>query len=167
MALVAKPHPWSLSVEIVDNSGKPTTKRYELQSTDAATAATDSAAIMAALNAVSQGVIKSYTIGQSFVENALVLPASGVENENQALLSIRLASDPTKYARHAIPAADPAIFVATSGSGANQVDPGNAALNAYVELFTTTNEAYISDGELADVSLDFSGKRRHVASRNS
>lgn len=167
MALVAKPRPWSLTVEIVDNSGKGVTKRYELQSTDAATAATDSAAIMAALNSVSQGVIKQYFISQHFVENALVLPASGVENENQALLAIRLASDPTKYAKHAIPAADPAIFVATSGAGANVIDTGNASLNTYVELFTTTNEAYISDGELADVSLDFSGKRRHVASRNS
>lgn len=165
MALVARTHPFELRVELVDNSGKSTTKTYELQSADAATAATDSAAIIAALNAVTEAVIKSYSIAHMFVENALVLPASGVENENQALLNIRLASDPTKYATHAIPAADPGIFVAASGAGANVVDTGDAALNTYVALFTSTNEAYISDGELADGALDFSGKRRHVKSR--
>lgn len=167
MALVARTHPFELFVRVADNSGKTTSKTFELQSADAAAAATDSAAIIAALNAVTAGVVKSYSINHVFVENALVLPASGVENENQALLSIRLASDPTKYAGFAIPAADPAIFVAASGAGANVVDTSNAAVNTLVALFTSTNEAYLSDGELADSSLDFSGKRRHVASRNS
>lgn len=165
MALVARTHPFSLSIELADNSGQTTNKTYELQSADAAAAATDAAAILAALNAVTEAAVKSYTIGQTFVENALVLPASGVENQNTALLNIRLASDPTKYARHRIPAADPSIFVATSGSGANIVDTGDANLNVYVALFTATNEAYISDGELADSALDFFGRRQHVKSR--
>jgi hypothetical protein len=167
MALVARTHPYELVIQLADNSGKTTKKTFELQSADAATAATDSAAILAALIAVTEAVVKSYSINHVFVENALVLPASGVENENQALLSIRLASDPTKYAGFSIPAADPGIFVSASGAGANVVDTGNAAVNALVDLFTDTNEAYLSDGELADGSLDFSGKRRHVASRNS
>lgn len=167
MAIVARAHPFSLSCELVDNSGKSTTKTYELQSADAAAAATDSAAIIAALVAITGCKLKSYTIGQTFVENALLLPVSGIENENQALLSIRLASDPTKYATHAIPGAIPGLFVSNSGPGANVVDATVAALQTYVGLFTTTNEAYLSDGELADSSLVFSGKRRHVASRNS
>lgn len=167
MALVARTHPFELMVQIADNSGKTTKKTFELQSADAAAAATDAAAILAALNGVTAGVVKSYSINHVFIENALVLPASGVENENQALLSIRLASDPTKYGGFSIPAADPAIFVAASGAGANTVNTGNAQVNALVGLFTTGNEAYLSDGEVADSSLDFSGKRRHVASRNS
>lgn len=167
MALVARTHPFELVVQIADNSGKTTKKTFELQSATAGDAATDSAAILAALGAITAGAIKSYSINQVFVENALVLPASGVENENQALLTIRLASDPTKYGTVAVPAADPAIFVATSGAGANTVDTGNADVNTFVALYTTGNEAYLSDGELADVALDFSGKRRHVASRNS
>lgn len=165
MALVERTHPFELVVQIADNSGKTTKKTFEMQAADAAAAATDAAAILAALNGVTAGVVKSYSINHVYVENALVLPASGVENENQALLSIRLASDPTKYAGFAIPAADPAIFVAASGAGANVVDTGDAAVNTLVSLFTSTNEAYLSDGELADSSLDFSGKRRHVASR--
>lgn len=167
MALVARAHPFELMVQIADNSGKTTKKTFELQAADAAAAATDSATILAALNAVTDGVVKSYSINHVFIENALVLPASGVENENQALLSIRLASDPTKYASFAIPAAAPGDFVSASGAGANVVDTGDAGINALVALFTTGNEAYLSDGELADSALDFSGKRRHVASRNS
>lgn len=167
MALVERPNPFELVIQLADNSGKTTKKTFELQADNAADAATDSATILAAFAAVTDGKVKSYSINHVYVENALVLPASGVENENQALLSIRLASDPTKYASFAIPAAKPSIFVATSGAGANVVNTGSAAVNALVALFTATNEAYLSDGELADSSLDFSGKRRHVASRNS
>lgn len=167
MALVARAHPFELVIQLADNSGKTTKKTFEMQATTAEDAATDAAAILSAFNAVTDGVVKSYSINQVFVENALVLPASGVENENQALLSIRLASDPTKYASFAIPAASPDIFVAASGAGANVVNTGSGIVNALVGLFTATNEAYLSDGELADSSLDFSGKRRHVASRNS
>lgn len=165
MALVARAHPFELVVTLVDNGANETTKTYELQSADAAAAATDSAAIMAALNAVTQAVIKRYSINQVFIEDALVLPFSGVENQNQAVLTVVLASDPSKTGTLVIPAADPGIFVAASGENANIVDTGDAAVNAYVELFTTTNEAYMSDGELADVSLNFRGVRRHVKSR--
>lgn len=167
MALVEKAHPFSLIVELVDNSGKPTLKRYELQATTAADAATDAATIMTRLLTVTDLVIKSYEIGHKYVQDALVLPLSGVERENEALLNARLASDPTKYAKHSIPGAKPGIFVANSGAGANVINTGNASLNSYLSLFTTTNEAYISDGELLDGSLDFSGHRRHVASRGS
>lgn len=165
MALVEKAHPFSLVVELVDNSGKPTLKRYELQAATAADAATDAATIMTRLTAISDLVIKSYEIGHKYVQDALVLPVSGVERENEALLNVRLASDPTKYAKHSIPGAKPSIFVANSGSGANVVNTGSANVNSYLSLFTTTNEAFISDGELVDGALDFSGKRRHVASR--
>lgn len=167
MALVEKTHPWALIVELVDNSGKPTLKRYELQATTAADAATDAATVMTRIGTVSDLVIKSYELVHKYVNDALVLPLSGVERENEAILNVRLASDPTKYARHSIPGAKPGIFVASSGAGANVVNTGNASVNSYLSLFTTTNEAYISDGELVDGSLDFSGKRRHVASRNS
>lgn len=165
MALVAKTHPFQLVVTLVDNGANETTKTYEMQAADAATAATDAAAIMAALNGVTDCVIKAYSINHQFVEDALVLPASGVENQNQALLTVQLASDPTKTGTLTIPGAAPGIFVAASGENANVVDTGDAQVNAYVELFTTTNEAYMSDGELADPGLAFKGVRRHVKSR--
>jgi hypothetical protein len=165
MALVARTHPFELVITLVDNGGNETSKSYELQSADAAAAATDSAAIIAALNAVTEAVIKRYSINHVFVENALVLPASGVENQNQAILTVQLASDPTKTGTLVIPAADPDIFAAASGENANIVDTGDADVNTYVELFTSTNEAYMSDGELADPGLSFKGVRRHVKSR--
>lgn len=165
MALVARAHPFELLVTLVDNGANETVKSYELQAANAADAATDSAAIMAALANVTDAVIKRYTINHVFVENALVLPASGVENQNQAILTVQLASDPTKTGTLVIPAASPGDFVSASGENANVVDTGDAGINAYVDLFTTTNEAYMSDGELADVSLAFKGVRRHVKSR--
>jgi hypothetical protein len=164
MAIVEKPTaPWALAVTLVDNGRNETTMRYQLQSADAAEAATDAAAVIAALNAVTDCVIKSYQIEHRYVENALVLPASGVEIQNQGIITVTLASDPTKSGTLVIPGIVPGAFVAASGDNANVIDTGDADINTYVDLFTATNEAYISDGELA--TLSFRGVRRHVKSR--
>lgn len=166
MAIVEKPvAPWVLMLDLVDNGGSIHTKTYQLQSTDAATAATDAAAIMAAYANVSDLAVRGYTIGHRYIENALTFPASGIEWENQAILSVRLASDPTKYATLTIEGVKPGVFVAASGPNAEVVDTGDAATNTYVGLFTSTSEAYLSDGELADASLAFSGRRRHIKTR--
>jgi len=164
MALVEKPvAPWCLAVTLVDNGRNETTMRYKMQSTDAATAATDAAAIIAALGDVTACPIKSYQIEHRYVEDALVLPASGVEIQNQAKLTVQLASDPTETGTLIIPGIVPGAFVAASGDNANVIDTGDPDINTYVDLFTATNEAYLSDGELG--TLSFKGERRHVKSR--
>lgn len=164
MAIVEKPvSPWALAVTLVDNGKNETTMRFQLQSADATEAAADATAIIAAIGGVSDCAIKSYQIEHRYVENALVLPASGVEIQNQALITVVLASDPTKSGTLAIPGAKPGIFVGASGDNANIVDIADVAVIAYVDLFTATNEAFLSDGELG--TLSYVGRRRHVKSR--
>lgn len=156
---------WFLEVGIADNSGDITPRFYEMP--EAAAADFDALilsanALMTALNAMTSGVIANYRLGAIYVEDALVLPASGVENENQAFFSGKIVGDPTDSATQSIPAADPAIFVATSGPGANVVDMNDGAVLTWVGFFDQTSPDWtISDGENW-VGATVKGKRRHV-----
>lgn len=164
MALV--PLKWVAEVGITDNSGDIAPRFYEAP--DAAFA--DYAAfqlsfntLLTALNNMTAGVVASYRLTQVFVEDALVLPASGVENENQAFFSGKIVGDPTDSATQSIPAADPAIFVNTVGPGANVVDMADGAVTTWVGLFDQAGPGpwTISDGEYWE-SVTVKGKRRHV-----
>lgn len=154
---------WFLSVSLVDNGANTTHKRYQLQAIDATTAATDVATILAALGAVTDAVIASYSYGEEFVESTLVYPAAGIENENKASLTVLLDTGGGKKANHKIPAPVIGLFVAASGPSANIVDVADTDLNTYMNIFKSGNEAYISDGETMDSIL--SGKR--VSAKNN
>lgn len=148
-----------LSVTLVDNGNNETTKRYQLNSADADAAATDSATVLAALAGVTDAVVRSYFFYENFVEGSFAFPAAGVQIENQALLDFNIVGHPEKTATLTIPAPKPAIFVDTSGAGANVVDTSDAALITYRDLFRTGGVAYISDGEVANSLVR--GRRIH------
>ncbi len=148
-------------VTVVDNGNNRTIKTYELRAVTAAAAATDMLAINAALVAVTDSVISAYSYAERFVENAFAFPASGVQNEDKASVSV-IVSD-SKSANLKIPAPVPAMFTGSSGSAANIVDTSNAALITYTDLFRTGNEAYISDG---DDLVQVSGGKRISAKSN-
>lgn len=151
---------WWLTVTLVDNGADKSTLQYELTSADAAAAAVDSAAILAALGNMSESVVSGYNTSQRFEENAFVYPASGVENQNKARIVVQLAGS-TKKATVDIPAPDPLIFAGTTGSQANVVNLSDTPVLVYMALFQAAGEAFISDGEI----LDFSVEGRRVSSR--
>lgn len=155
MALVSQG--WFLSVTMVDNGANVTTMQFALRSADAAAAATDSAAVIAALDACTDAVISDYYIKNKYSENSLAYPAAGIENENKASITVLLAGAGNKKANLKIPAPVIGLFTASSGGGANVVDMSDAALVTYLALFESGNECYISDGE--DLVAGVSGKR--------
>jgi len=157
-----------LTVNLADNGGKPYTSRvFDLVVTDISLAGAVATSIIAKLNAVTDSAVASYFYGEVFVENALALPAAGVQNENQAILTAQVVGQPNKSAVVTIPAPVIGIFTNTSGKGANIVDMSDADLLAYLGIFDPTggNEAYISDGEQI-VAAGASGKRRHTKNSN-
>ena len=154
---------WKLSVTVVDNGGDVTTRSFDLTSPDAATAATDSATVLAAFLALTDAVQVSHHYYEVFVNDSLAFPASGIENQNQALLDFLITDDPTKHATLSIPAPKPGIFLSTSGPSAEIIDTGDAAVIAFAALFIPGGEATLSDGETADALVG--GHRRHVRSR--
>lgn len=168
MAIVAAK--WVAEVGIADNSGDISPRFYEAP----VAAFADFAAfqlsfntLLTALNNMTAGVVASYRLTQVFVEDALALPASGVENENQAFFSGKIVGDPLDSATQSIPAADPAIFVSTVGPGANVVDMSNGAVGTWIGLFDQAGPGpwTVSDGEYWQ-SVTVKGKRRHVKRTN-
>lgn len=161
MALVADG--FEVTVSLMDNGGDITRKTYQLTTTIPADAIIDAGALVADLIAVTDATVLSFTVGQRYVEDAFAFPASGVENQNQALLVFQLADNPTKKATHSIPAPSPGIFVAASGPNAEVVDLADAAVIAYAANFLPGGIATLSDGESADALI--SGRRIHRQSR--
>lgn len=138
---------YELNVTLIDGGSNQSTVRFALTAADAATAATDAGTILTALGDVTDAVVKSYSIAERFVEDSLTLPANTVHVENRALVTLQLASNPTKTVTIKIPAASEGIFQGLSGSAFNVVDPNDTELRAYVALFHAAGEATISDGE--------------------
>lgn len=159
---------FELQVSICDNGGKPfATRTYPLVDTDPTTVDAVATSIIGKLNAVTDGVIAAYRVTEIFVEDTLTFPAAGVQNENQAIVTMPIDGNPRKSGTVTIPAASISNFTNTSGKGANVVNMANAALLAYLGIFDANvgNEAYISDGEQV-ISLQGSGKRRHTKNNN-
>lgn len=159
------PLKWVLEVGIADNSGDISPRFYEMPFAEAAdfdAFTIEVNTLIAALNAMTGGVIANYRPGLVVVEDTLVLPASGVENENRAFFSGKIVGDPTDSATQSIPAADPAIFTAPSGPGANVVDMSDGAVLTWIGLFNEVGPGpwTISDGEYW-VSATVKGKRSH------
>lgn len=156
---------FEMEVALVDNGANITKKTFQLQSADAAAAATDAGIILAALNNVTNCKVKDYRIAQVFGEDALVLPIDdGVQIEDQMLVTVGIVGNPLKSATLTIPSPKIGLFTETSGPGANIADPGDAALQAYIGLFSTSAQAFISDGELAR-QTGWKGRRIHRKSR--
>jgi len=157
-----------LDVDFADNGGKPYARReYQLVDTDPATVGAVVTSMIAKIIAASDSHVSAYRLVHLFVEDALTLPASGVQNENQLIFTAPIDAEPTKSAFFSIPAAKPALFTASSGKGANIANMSNGALLAYAGMFDPAvgDEAYISDGEQID-SLQGGGKRRHTKNSN-
>lgn len=162
---MALAHAWyELTVSLGDNGANITTKRYRLRSADIATAVTDAAIVVAALDAVTNAVIVGYRISDVFHEGTVVYPAAGIENEDKASISVLLTTGGGKKANLKIPAPVIGIFNGATGAAANVVDTSDTDLNTYLDLFATGGEAYISDGE--DYDSVQSGKRISAGSLN-
>lgn len=144
MALVAVG--WRVIVELTDTQGDVTTRTYDLDSADAAAAATDAAAVMAALAAVTDSAISGYTVGEKFAEDALTYP-TGANNVNTMIVSAKIVGAPYKSGTITIPAPKNTIFVATSGPNNKIGNTQATPLSTYLDLFATAGPAFVSDGE--------------------
>jgi len=167
MSLVAS-H-WELTVQLVDEGGNSTTRRFQFRATDDAgdmsALLTVGGEMLADLAAVTDAVIKKASYNKVMVENAFALPDEG-EIEEHALITAPIDGEPLKSASIDIPAPKDTIFVGAPGDGAsfNQVDFADTALLDYLSDFTGGSSAFlVSDGE-AIIQNNLRGKRTHSRS---
>lgn len=155
------------TLTVIDNGGNTSTLTFDLTAATVGAAVTDMGTIATRLAAVTDAEIKGYTVGEKFAEQALSLPAGGVQVENTAVIAAKIAGSLTKTATIRIPAPVAGVFVGSSGAAANQVDPNDADLGTYLGTFTSGGLATVSDGEVIDTvsAANVKGKRVHRASR--
>lgn len=150
-----------LSIVLVDTGNNHTTLTFELTAVTAAAAEIDALAIIAVLNPVTDAVIKTYRVGQRFIENAFAFPAAA-EIEKKASIVALISGESEKTCQFKIPAPNVGIFQGTDGEAFNLVDIADVALLAYALIWQTAGEATISDGEVMGNLLR--GKRITVGS---
>jgi hypothetical protein len=139
---------FELSVTVVDESSVDSVLSYELTAATYAAAVTDSAAIVAALEAVTQSAVKGQRISGVYYDSAFAAPTSGRSNSEKAVVTGLISGVPTKSAVFAIPNPEDTLFGAPATRAFNVVDLTDAALIAYGALFQTGGKALISDGEV-------------------
>lgn len=164
MALVTQG--WQLHVVLTDQGGNQSTLRFDLTTADHTTSAVARTAILAALAAVTDCAITAHYLREAFQEDAVVFGTG--EGENIASISARIDNAAIKYATVKIPAGVAGLYQAASGPLYNVVDPADAALITYLELWETAGEALLSDGEALDspsTAGHVTGKRIHRGSR--
>lgn len=141
---------FSLQINLVDAGGNRGARRYEMVEALYADVVIDTAIVLAALEAVCAAGTASYTISETFVNDAFALPAAGVQIEAGALLVMQDDTNPLKRHTTTIPAPETDVFVETTGDNANVVDIAHQDVIDYAELFSTNGECFISDGEHID-----------------
>lgn len=147
---------FEMTVFLTDRGLNTTTKHYQLTAATAADAATDAAAIIPVLAAVTSAAITGYSVGQRYADDAVVLPPSAADAQVEVNASCTTYIDNagSKKANFTIPAPTAAnVFVSTVGANSNIVNIGSAQVIAYHGLFMPGGRAYISDGEVAGVLI--------------
>lgn len=158
-------------VTLSDKGGNDTTRTYRFVDNptdgDISGLITQLNGLLVALQAVTQSVIKKYTVCRVGINDAFALPAGdGAENEAHAIVTAPIHGLPLKSATVDIPAPENSLFVGTEGAAYNQVNTTAAQLLAYLDYFTNgeaTNYFTISDGETID-QTNLKGKRTHSKS---
>ena len=155
---------FGMTVSFLDNGMNQVTREYMMDPDivtyeDAAAAAVP---LIPKVVAVTDASIPQYRVFQVFSENALVIPASGVQVENQASITALLTTPGNEQANINIPAPKPAMFVALSGKQANIVNTTWPALVTFTDSFLIAGSFTISDGE--EISRLVDGKRVHKRS---
>lgn len=167
MALVS--NGWWVTVTVADNGNNRGSYDFQCDPavvTDSATAAAAATSLIAALNDVSNGVVAAYSIAERFRENALALPASGVELNAKASLSLVKVSDGlTGNFKLSMPTpAAGVVFVDASGGGANVVQTNSALLATFLDHFRAGGAFLWNDGD--KMGLLLKGKRIGAKSNN-
>lgn len=155
-----------LNVAFADNSGKVVNRSYEVVETNYATAFGLADDWVATIQAASDSVVVSWFLAEKMIQDTVVLPAAGVQNENQVIVTGKLLGQPNESGYFSIPGAKITCFQATSGPNADIASfVAPSPLVTVGNLFIDGGAFYISDGE--NLVTPLSGRRRHTKSASS
>lgn len=157
---------YTLRVRVVDAGNNEVSKSYVMTTAVPADSLTDALIIIDALEAVCALATKTYAITQEFYNDAFALPAEGIQAEARAVLIGTDGTLPNKQHRTEIPGPELDVFLAETGEGANIVDIAHQDVLDYWNLFDTTGEATLSDGDSVEADGIIKGYRRTVSKKH-
>lgn len=157
---------FEVQVHFEDNGGGLSMRTYGVVAgTEYADLVTALPTTIATIAATSDCLIYDYAIRSIWVNDTPTIPASGIQNENQALLTLKILGKPLDSATLSIPGAKPALFVTTSGPGANVVNMSSSLITNFVGLLEDGALLTVSDGDNVIIQGG-KGKRRHTKNNN-
>lgn len=151
---------WYIDITFMGSGGKydTYTKRHWVEAADYDAAALVLTGLLTDYGNLSDAVIASYSIGNRFEEDALVLPGVGIYTTNRARVTWGLEGSPTKTAWTDFPAPKAAMFVGKGVAGENNmiVDTALAELLAHMARMgsAAASSITISDGEYVDRAVN-------------
>jgi hypothetical protein len=148
------------SFSLLDGGNDLTTKSVRLVASTFAEAEAAAAAHLALLDAVTDATIVGYEVKRKYEENAIALPAVTVRNSIQAVITASIQDQPLKKATVSIPAPNIGCFNGATGELSDVVDanPGTS-VDDYLQDFTSTGNAFLSDSEHLDTVTQAKGIR--------
>lgn len=155
MAIVAASPAFKATITLVASNYKSMSVNLSLTAGTYDAAVTDVLAFITDLQGVSAGVVKSYNITATAIEDALVPPTSADAGYGEkAVLTGNMEGNPLKSWSLFIPMPKAAIFLDTDGPLMDQVDINDPLVTAYIANFTVEGDvATVSDGEFVDQIL--------------
>ncbi len=156
---------FGVTVSFMDGGANVVTRDYEMDESvltfdDANVAAL---AILADIVPATDAALPRYRVYQNNDEGTLVIPATTVQVENQASMTVLLTAAGNKKANLNIPAPKAAIFVnPVNGPQNNIVNMSSTIVTDFLANFTVAGDFTVSDGE--EISRGLTGKRVHKRS---
>ena len=129
---------FELSVKLVDAYNRNASKRFEMTAADHATAVTDTATIIAALNAVTDGGVVSYILSEKTAVGDS--PTAGANRDEGVTLSVLLQDTEKGSIKVPMP-------VKTAIDANGNLDITSPAWVTFVNLYGNGNECLLSDGD--------------------
>jgi len=133
----------------VDSGGNEKKLRYEMTpQVDWAAYEAAALAALAHIEEVSAASTVKYSLDKVYSNDALALPAAGVQLEASAVLTGYDSADPLKKHTARIYAPETDVFLATTGAGANIVNTEHVHVQEFWDMFDSSGgELCLSDGE--------------------
>jgi len=156
---------FGVTVTYMDGGTNTTVRDYEMDPDiitfeDANVAAV---AIVADIVAMTDAALPRYRVYQNNDEGSLVIPATTVQIENTASLTVLLTAAGAKKGNINVPAPKAAIFVnPVSGPQNNIVNMSATPVTNFLANFEVAGDFTVSDGE--EIARGLSGKRVHKRS---
>ena len=150
---------FEITMTLADEGCNVSTLTFQCRAALYADAVLAKTALIGAIQNMTNCAIQRVSINEVWKNDAFSYPIN-TETANKLSMTVLLTGGTGKKANLKVPGPSDTLFGASGTAGFNILDTSNAAVAVYMNLFKSTGEFYVSDGE--DLDSLVSGKRIHA-----